>query len=41
MLHTKYQSSSPYGLGQEDFQKCPSISLCDIREPTTEDLFPF
>ena len=27
-LHTKYQSCSPYGL-------CASISLCEIREPTT------
>ena len=40
MLHTKYQSSSPYGLGQEDFKKFPSISLCEIRELTTEKLFP-
>ena len=35
MLHAKYQSSSAYGLGQEDFKKFPSISLCEIREPTT------
>ena len=35
MLHAKYESSSPYDLGQEDFQKFPSLSLCEIREPTT------
>ena len=35
MLHAKYESSSPYGLGQEDFYKFPSLSLCEIREPTT------
>ena len=26
MLHTKYESSSVYSLGQEDFQKFPSVS---------------
>ena len=41
MVHTIYQSSSPYGLGQEDFQKFLPISLCEIQKPTTEDLFPF
>ena len=35
MLHTKYQSSSPYGLGQEDFETFSSISLCEIPDPTT------
>ena len=35
MLHAKYDSSSPYGLEQEDFKKFPSLSLCEIREPTT------
>ena len=35
MLHTKYQSSRAYSVGQEDFQKCPSLSLCEIRDPTT------
>ena len=30
MTHAKYESSSPYGLGQQDFQKFPSISLCEI-----------
>ena len=35
MLHTKYQSSSPYGLGQEDFYKFCSLSLCEIQDPTT------
>ena len=34
-LHAQYESSSPYGLGQEDFQKFPSLSLCEIQEPTT------
>ena len=34
MLHAKYESSSPYSLGQEDFSKFP-LSLCEIREPTT------
>ena len=33
MLHAKYESSSPYALGQEDFFKFPS--LCEIQEPTT------
>ena len=37
MQHAKYESSSPYGLEQEDFQKFPSLSLCEIREPTTLD----
>ena len=37
MLHAKYESSSPYSLGQEDFKKVPSLSLCEIREPTTLD----
>ena len=40
MLHAKYESSSPYGLGQEDFLKFPSLSLCINRESTTKDLFP-
>ena len=35
MLHAKYESSSPYGLGQEDFEKFPSLSPCEIRESTT------
>ena len=37
MLHTKYQSSSPYGLGQENFLKIhsTSLSLCEIRKLTT------
>ena len=35
MLHAKYESSSPYGLGQEDFKRFPSLSLCEIRELTT------
>ena len=30
MLHAKYESSSPYGLVQEDFKKIPSLSLCEI-----------
>ena len=30
-----YQSSRAYSLGHEDFQKFPSLSLCDIRDPTT------
>ena len=29
MPHAKYES---YGLGQEDFQRFPSLSLCEIRE---------
>ena len=33
MLHTKYQSSSGYILGQEDFQKFPPLH--EIRDPTT------
>ena len=37
MLHAKYESSSPYALGQEDFFKFPSLSLCEIQEPTTMD----
>ena len=41
MLHAKYESSCPYGLGQEDFQKFSSLSLCEIRDPisTTGPLF--
>ena len=35
MLHAKYQSSSLYSLKQEDFKKFPSLSLCEIQEPTT------
>ena len=35
MLHAKYESSSPFALGQEDFLKFPSLSLCEIQEPTT------
>ena len=35
ILHAIYESSSPYGLGQEDFLRFPSLSLCEIREPTT------
>ena len=35
MLHAKYQSSSGYTLGQEDFQKFRSLSLCEIQDPTT------
>ena len=35
MLHTRYQSSRSYSFGQEDFQKFPSLSLCEIRDPTT------
>ena len=31
MLHAKYESSSPYGLGQEDFYKFPSLSLWNLR----------
>ena len=34
MLHAKYESSTPYSLGQ-GFLKFPSLSLCEIREPTT------
>ena len=34
MLHAKYGSFSPYGLGQEDFLRFPSLSLCEIRDPT-------
>ena len=37
MQHAKYESSSPYSLGQEDFEKFPSLSLCETREPTTKD----
>ena len=33
MLHAKYESSCPYGLGQEDFQKFPSLSLCETKNP--------
>ena len=33
MLHAKNESSSPYGLGQEDSLKFPSLSLCEIGEP--------
>ena len=29
MQHAKYQSSSGYSLGQEDFQKFPSLSLSE------------
>ena len=36
-LHAKYESSSPYGLGQEDFLKFPSLSLCELLDPTTYD----
>ena len=32
MFHAKYESSSPYGSGRE---KMPSLSLCEIRDPTT------
>ena len=35
MLHTKYESSCPYGLGQKDFLNFPSLSLCEIQDPTT------
>ena len=35
MLHAKYESSSAYNLGQEDFKKFPSLPLCEIQEPTT------
>ena len=35
MLHAKNENSSTYGLGQEDFKKNPSLSLCEIRGPTT------
>ena len=38
MLRAKYESSIPYGFGQEDFSKFPSLSLCKIREPTTYGL---
>ena len=31
MLHAKYESSTPYGLGQEDFKKLPSLSLLNPR----------
>ena len=34
MLYTKYQSSSPYDLEQEDLKKSP-LFLCEIRDPTT------
>ena len=35
MLDAKYESSSPYGLGQEDFIKFHSLPLCEIQDPTT------
>ena len=35
MLDAKYESSSPYGLGQKDFYKFSSLFLCEIRDPTT------
>ena len=35
MLHAKYESSRPNGLGQEDFKRIPSLSLCEIQETTT------
>ena len=35
MLHAKYESPTPYGLGQEDSKKFPPLHLCEIREPTT------
>ena len=34
MLHAKYERSSPYSLGQEDF-KFFSLSLYEFREQTT------
>ena len=34
MLHAKYESSSTYDLGQEGFQKFPTLSLCEIQELT-------
>ena len=30
MLHAKYESSSPYGLSQVDFERFPSLFLCKI-----------
>ena len=32
MLHAKYESSSPYGLRQEDFLRFPSLALCGIQD---------
>ena len=33
MLHTKYQSSRPYGFRQEDFLMFFYISLCKACDP--------
>ena len=30
MLHAKDECSSPYGLSQIDFKRCPSLFLCKI-----------
>ena len=39
MLHTKYQSSRPYGSREEDFLSFSYISLCKTNKPQGRGYF--